>query len=80
MISSFVKCLKHYKPWWVGIIEAVTVQIVEYKRFVPIVKDNAELAHLFRDYLSEIEGAEVLAFTDPKLALEHFTLNYREYW
>lgn len=29
--------------------------------------------------MSQIEGAEVLAFTDPMKALEHFNLNYREY-
>jgi DNA-binding NtrC family response regulator len=85
VISSLVKYLKHYKPWWVSIIEAIMVQVVEYKstshgkRFVAIVNDYAELAHLFRDALSQIEGAEVLAFTDPKIALEHFNLNYREY-
>jgi len=32
-----------------------------------------------RDVLSQSVGAKVLAFTDPRTALEHFNLNYREY-
>ena len=31
------------------------------------------------DALSQIDGAEVFAFTDPLLALEHFQTNHRNY-
>jgi len=73
VISSFVKSLKHYRPWWVSIIEALMVQVVEYnstsrdKRFVAIVNDYPELAYSTRDVLSQSVGAKVLAFTDPKI-------------
>lgn len=85
MISSFIKCLKLYKPWWVSIIEALMVQVVEYnstlrdERIVEIVNDAPEVAYSMRDVLSQSVKAKVLAFTDPRIALEHLNLNHREY-
>ncbi|MGB8101130.1 MAG: response regulator, partial [Nitrososphaeraceae archaeon] len=33
----------------------------------------------FKEALSQIDGAEVFAFTDPSLALEHFRTNHQNY-
>lgn len=38
-----------------------------------------DITILFRDALSKISGISVFTFTDPKLALEHFTVNKHEY-
>ena len=40
--------------------------------YIGTVVDEIDLAYLFKDALSQINGIEVLAFSDPKLALEHF--------
>ena len=40
--------------------------------FMAIIDDEADLAYLFKEALSQIDGVEVFAFTDPLLALEHF--------
>ena len=47
--------------------------------FVGIIDDEADLAYLFKEALSQIDGAEVFAFTDPLLALEHFQTNHQNY-
>ena len=47
--------------------------------FVAVIDDEADLAYLFKEALSQIDGVEVFAFTDPLLALEHFQTNYQNY-
>lgn len=47
--------------------------------FVAVIDDEADLAYLFKDALSQIEGVKVFAFTDPSLALEHFQANRQNY-
>ena len=37
------------------------------------------LAYLFKEALSKIDGAQVFAFTNPSLALEHFQTNHQNY-
>jgi DNA-binding NtrC family response regulator len=47
--------------------------------YVAVIEDEVDLAFLFRDALSNIEGIQVFAFSDPVLALEHFRLNHHKY-
>ena len=47
--------------------------------FVAIIDDEADLAYLFKEALSQIDGVQVFAFTDPLLALEHFQTNHHNY-
>jgi DNA-binding NtrC family response regulator len=47
--------------------------------FIAIIDDEPDLASLFKEALSQIDGAEVFAFTDPLLALEHFQTNHQNY-
>jgi DNA-binding NtrC family response regulator len=47
--------------------------------FIAIIDDEPDLACLFKEALSQIDGAEVFAFTDPLLALEHFQTNHQNY-
>jgi DNA-binding NtrC family response regulator len=47
--------------------------------FIAIIDDEPDLACLFKEALSQIDGAEVFAFTDPSLALEHFKANHPNY-
>ena len=47
--------------------------------FLAIIDDEPDLAYLFKEALSQINGAEVFAFTDPSLALEHFKANHHNY-
>ena len=47
--------------------------------FVAVIDDEADLAYLFREALSQIDGVQVFAFTDPSLALEHFKANHPNY-
>ena len=47
--------------------------------FIAVIDDEADLAYLFKEALSQIDGAEVFAFTDPSLALEHFKANHQNY-
>ena len=47
--------------------------------FIAVIDDESDLAYLFKEALSQIEGAEVFAFTDPLLALEHFQTNHQNY-
>ena len=47
--------------------------------FVAVIDDEKDLAYLFKDALSQIDGLEVFAFSDPLLALEHFKANHQNY-
>ena len=47
--------------------------------FIAVIDDELDLACLFKEALSQIDGAEVFAFTDPLLALEHFKANHQNY-
>ena len=47
--------------------------------FVAVIDDEADLAYLFREALSQIDGIQVFAFTDSLLALEHFKANHHNY-
>jgi len=47
--------------------------------FVAVIDDEKDLAYLFKDALSQIDGVEVFAFSDPLLALEHFKANHQNY-
>ena len=40
---------------------------------------EADLAYLFEEALSQIDGVQVFAFTDPLIALEHFKANSQNY-
>jgi CheY-like chemotaxis protein len=47
--------------------------------FIAVIDDEADLAYLFKEALSQIDGVQVFAFTDPLLALEHFKANHQNY-
>ena len=47
--------------------------------FIAIIDDEPDLVYLFKEALSQINRAEVFAFTDPSLALEHFKANHQNY-
>ena len=47
--------------------------------FIAVIDDEADLAYLFKDALSQIEDVQVFAFSDPLLALEHFRDNHQNY-
>ena len=47
--------------------------------FIAIIDDEPDLAYLFKEALSQIDGVQVFAFTDPLLALEHFQANHQNY-
>ena len=47
--------------------------------YVCVVDDEADLAYLFKDALSQIDGVMVFNFNDPSLALEHFQTNHKNY-
>ena len=47
--------------------------------FVAIIDDEPDLAYLFKEALSQIDGVQVFAFTDPLLGLEHFQTNHHYY-
>jgi DNA-binding NtrC family response regulator len=47
--------------------------------FIAVIDDEPDLACLFKEAFSQIDGAEVFAFTDPLLALEHFKANHQNY-
>jgi DNA-binding NtrC family response regulator len=47
--------------------------------FVAVIDDEKDLACLFKDALSQIDGIRIFAFSDPKLALEHFQINHQHY-
>ena len=47
--------------------------------FVAVIDDEIDLAYLFKDALSQIDGLVVFNFSDPSLALEHFQSNHKNY-
>jgi DNA-binding NtrC family response regulator len=47
--------------------------------FVAIIDDEIDLAYLFKDALSQIDGVTVFSFNDPLLFLEHFKSNHQNY-
>ena len=48
-------------------------------QLLSIVDDEHDIMCLFRDALSQIGDSNVLGFTDPMLALEHFKVNRSNY-
>ena len=54
-------------------------QISQSPMYVAVVDDEVDLVYLFKDAVSQIDGIEVFAFSDPNLALEHFRLNPQNY-
>ncbi|HKX20211.1 MAG TPA: response regulator [Nitrososphaeraceae archaeon] len=48
-------------------------------RIVCIVDDDFDIAQLFRDALTILEGVRLFTFTDPILALEHIQINESAY-
>jgi DNA-binding NtrC family response regulator len=51
----------------------------ESPMYVAVIDDEIDLVYLFKDALSQINGIQVFAFSDPNLALEHFQLNQENY-
>jgi len=49
------------------------------RHYVSVIDDEADLAFLFKQALSQIKGIVVLAFTNPAEALEHFMTNQQDY-
>ena len=47
--------------------------------FIAVIDDELDLAYLFKEALSQIDGVQVFAFTNPLLALEHFKANHQNY-
>jgi DNA-binding NtrC family response regulator len=47
--------------------------------FVAVIDDEMDLAYLFKDALSQIDGIQVFVFSDPNLVLEHFQINLQHY-
>jgi DNA-binding NtrC family response regulator len=47
--------------------------------FVAVIDDEMDLAYLFKDALSQIDGIQVFVFSDSNLALEHFQINLQHY-
>lgn len=47
--------------------------------YVSVIDDEIDLVCLFKDALSQIDGIEVVGFSDPNLALEHFQINHLNY-
>ena len=47
--------------------------------FIAIIDDEPDLTYLFKEALSQVDGVQVFAFTDPLLALEHFQANHQNY-
>jgi len=48
--------------------------LVNKKGLVAVVDDELDIAQLFRDALQTTNGFTIFAFTDPKVAFEHFAL------
>jgi DNA-binding NtrC family response regulator len=48
--------------------------------FVAVIDDEIDLAYLFKDALSQIDGLTVFNFSGPFLALEHFQSNHKNYY
>jgi DNA-binding NtrC family response regulator len=53
--------------------------LVNKKGLVAVVDDELDIAQLFRDALQTTNGFTIFAFTDPKVAFEHFALNREDY-
>ena len=51
----------------------------QFPVFVAVIDDEIDLAYLFKDALSQIEGVMVFNFSDPLLALEHFQSNHKNF-
>ncbi|HEX7178212.1 MAG TPA: response regulator [Nitrososphaeraceae archaeon] len=49
------------------------------KSLIAVVDDELDITLLFRDALKTINGFSIFGFTDPKTALEHFTINRQAY-
>ena len=54
-------------------------KLANRKRLVAIVDDEKDITVLFRDALQRIKGISIFAFTNPLIALEHFTINKEQY-
>ena len=54
-------------------------KLANRKRLVAIVDDEKDIIVLFRDALQRIKGISIFAFTNPLMALEHFTINKEQY-
>ena len=51
-----------------------------YKQgLIAVVDDELDIAQLFHAALQKINGFTIFAFTDPRVALEHFSLNREHY-
>jgi hypothetical protein len=48
--------------------------LVNKKGLVAVVDDELNIAQIFRDALQTTNGFTIFAFTDPKVAFEHFAL------
>ena len=48
-------------------------------RLVSIVDDEPDITTLFKDALNNISNIRIFTFTDPIIALEHFTINKHDY-
>jgi DNA-binding NtrC family response regulator len=57
----------------------VRKKLVSRKRLVAIVDDEKDITVLFRDALQRIKRISIFAFTNPLMALEHFTINKEQY-
>ena len=53
--------------------------MVNKKGLIGVVDDELDIAQLFRDALQTTNGFTIFAFTDPKVAFEHFALNREDY-
>ncbi|HEY9398723.1 MAG TPA: response regulator [Nitrososphaeraceae archaeon] len=53
--------------------------MVSKSRLVGIVDDEQDIIKLFHDALGVINGITIFTFTDPVMALEHFTINKEKY-
>ena len=53
--------------------------MVNKKGLIGVVDDELDIAQLFRDALQTTNGFTIFAFTDPKVAFEHFALNKEDY-
>jgi DNA-binding NtrC family response regulator len=63
----------------VGVLDTTLDSDNQQPVFVAVIDDETDLAYLFKDALSQVDGVQVFAFTDPLLALEHFQTNHRNY-
>ena len=55
------------------------IDVVSKSRLVGIVDDEQDITKLFHDALGVINGITIFTFTDPIMALEHFTINKEKY-